>query len=109
MSEILEATCNATGVVTADSIQVVGAIVLSEGKKASSGVAVMEGEKVWYLTSSATDIKDLIIKMVEIINQVATISTGLDGATNSPGAQASAIAQLQTLKTQLDATKEQLK
>lgn len=109
MSKILSATCDAAGLVTADGIQVVGAIVLSEGKKASSGVAVMDAEKVWYLTSNATDIKDLISKMVEIINQLATIASGLDAVTNSPGGQTANITQLQTLKTQLDATKEQLK
>lgn len=109
MSKILAATCNAAGVVTADGVPVVGAIVLSEGKKASSGVAVMDGDKVWYLTSSATDIKDLITSMVEITNQIATIATALDAVTVSPGSAAAAIAQLQVLKTQLELTKETLK
>lgn len=109
MSKILSATCDAQGKVTADGVEVVGAIVLSEGKKASSGVAVMDGETVWYLTSSATDIKDLITKMVEITNQIATIATSLDGVTVSPGSAAAAIAQLQVMKTQLEQSKETLK
>jgi hypothetical protein len=109
MSKILDATANASGMVTADGVQVVGAIVLSEGKKASSGVAVIDGDKVWYLTSSATDIKDLIGSMVEIINQIATIATGLDSVTTSPSSQAAAIAQLQLMKTELEQTKELLK
>lgn len=109
MSKILSATCDATGKVTADGVEVVGAIVLSEGKKASSGVAVMDGDKVWYLTSNATDLKDAIASLVEIINQIATIATGLDAVTVSPGGQAAAIAQLQVLKTQFEQTKETLK
>lgn len=109
MSKVLSATCDANGKVTAEGVEVVGAIVLSEGKKASSGVAVLDGDKVWYLTSSATDIKDLITKLVEIVNQIATISTTLDGVTVSPGSATAAIAQLQTMKTQLEQSKETLK
>lgn len=109
MSKILDATCDATGVVTAEGQTVPAAVVLSEGKKASNGVLLLDGEKANYLPSSATDIKDLISSLVEIINQIATIATGLDAVTVSPGGQAAPIALLQTLKTQLDATKEQLK
>lgn len=109
MSKILDATCNATGVVTAEGQTVPAAEVLSEGKKASSGVLLLEGDKARYLPSSATDIKDLISSLVEIINQIATIATGLDAVTVSPGGQAAAIVQLQLMKTQLEATKEQLK
>lgn len=109
MSKILSATCDAQGKVTAEGVEVVGAIVLSEGKKASSGVAVLDGDKVWYLTSSATDIKDLITKLVEIVNQIATISTTLDAVTVSPGNATAAITQLQTMKTQLEQSKETLK
>lgn len=109
MSKILDATCSAAGVVTAEGQTVLAATVLSEGKKASSGVLLLEGQKARYLTSNATDIKDLITKVVEIVNQIATIATGLDAASNSPGGQTAAIATLQTLKTTLDATKEQLK
>lgn len=109
MSKILSAAADATGKVTADGVQIVGAIVLSEGKKASNGVAVMDGDKVWYLTSNATDLKDAITSLVEIINQIATIATGLDAVTVSPGGQAANILQLQVLKTQFEATKEQLK
>lgn len=109
MSKILDATCSDSGSVTAEGVVVAEAVVLSEGTKASEGVAVMQGPKVWYLTSNAEDIKDLITAMVEIINQVATIATGLDAVTLSPGGQTAAIVQLQTLKTQLEATKETLK
>lgn len=109
MSKVLDAMCNAAGVVTAEGQTVPVATVLSEGKKASSGVLLMQGEKAAYVTSNASDIKDLISSLVEIINQVAVIATGLDAVTVSPGSQAAAITQLQVLKTQLDLTKEQLK
>lgn len=109
MSKILDATCNAVGVVTAEGQVVESALVLSEGKKASSGVLLMEGDKARYLPSNATDIKDLITSLVEIVNQIATIATGLDAVTVSPGTQAANIVALQLLKTELELTKEQLK
>lgn len=109
MSKILNATCNESGVVTAEGQAVPAAVVLSEGKQASAGVLLLDGEKANYLTSSAADIKTLISSLVEIINQIATIASGLDAVTVSPGGQAAAIAQLQSLKTELDATKEELK
>lgn len=108
MTKVVPATCE-NEEVTADDVVVPEADILSQGKKASAGLLVIDRDKKTYLTSNAEDIADLIESLVEIINQIATIATGLDGATNSPGAQASAIAQLQTLKTELDQTKEQLK
>jgi len=109
MSKILNATCSAAGVVMAEGQTVPAAVVLSEGKKASNGVLLLEGDKANYLTSNAADIKALIESLVTIINQIATIATGLDAVTVSPGGQTAAITMLQTMKTQLEATKEQLK
>lgn len=109
MSKVLVAACDANSKVTVSGIEVDIAQILSEGKKASTGIVILNRDKAFYLTSNATDIKDLIIKLVDIVNQIATVASGLDGATNSPGAQASAIAQIQTLKGELDAMKGTLK
>lgn len=108
MSKVLLATCDAQGAITADGLKVQG-LVLSEGKKASEGLFVLDKGQAYYIPSNATDIKDLIQAVVGIINQVAVICTGLDGASTSPGAQAGNIATLQTLKSQLDTMKGALK
>lgn len=114
MSKILSATCNASGQVTADGVQVVGAIVLSEGKQASSGLAVMDGDKVWYLTSSATDIKTTIEKtadaLTKIANMLTAIGAGMTGPTTAPpGTLPTDVAALQTVVTELNALKGALK
>lgn len=109
MSKIIDATCSASGVVTADGVTVQSAEVLSEGTKASSGLLFVEAEKARYLPSNATDIKDLITNLVGIIDQISVIVTTLDGVTTSPGSAAAAIATLGTLKTQLNQSKETLK
>ena len=109
MSKILSASCSALGVVTAEGVTVPSATVLSLGKQASTGALLMEGDKAFYITSSATDIKTLIQNMVAILNSVITIATGLDAVSTSPGSQAANIVALTVLKTQLDATKDLLK
>ena len=109
MSKILNASCSPTGVITSEGVQVTDAQVLSEGKKQSEGLLFLDQGLKKYLPSNATDIKDLITALVQIIQQVETIATGLDAATNTPGAQASTIAQLATLRAQLNQQKDQLK
>lgn len=91
MSKIIDATCSAAGIVTAEGVPIPTAQVLSEGKQTSSGLLFIDGDKARYMPSSASDIKSLITKLV-------TILTGLDGATNSPGAQATLISELSAFK-----------
>lgn len=107
MSKVLPATCQA-GVVTVEG-KPVQATIQSQGTKSSQGFTILDEDQAIYFPNSSDDIKELITSLVAIINQVATIATGLDGATNSPGAQATNITQLQSLKTQLDATKGNLR
>lgn len=114
MSKILEATCDATGTVTADGVPVVGAVVLSEGKQASEGVAVMDGDKVWYLTSSASDVKTTIGKLSDAITKIATmftsIGTGMTGPTTAPpGTLPTDVAALNQMVVELTQLKEALK
>lgn len=108
MSKVIIASCDAQGRITVGGLQVEG-LVLSEGKKPSQGLLVIDKGDVFYLPSSATDIKDLISNLVAIINQVAIICAGLDAASTSPGGQTANITALQTMKNQLDQTKEALK
>lgn len=109
MAKILDASCNALGVVSSEGVSVAEAVNFGEGTKESTGALFLDKDKAYYFTSNASDIKKLIEDLVVIINQIATISSGLDAVTNSPGAQAANITQLQTLKTQLEATKGTLK
>lgn len=109
MSKVLNASCSSAGVVTSEGFSVEGATVLSEGKKASEGVLVIDRRNAWYLTSNASDLKDLITNMVTITEKIIEIATQLDSVTVSPGTAAANILALTTLKTQLDLTKDSLK
>jgi len=114
MSKILDATCNAAGVVTADGTTVIGAIVLSEGHQASEGLAVMDGDKVWYLTSSATDVKTTIEKMADAITKIANLFTSVGGGmtgptTAPPPTLVTDVLALNTLVTELNTLKAALK
>jgi hypothetical protein len=92
---MLEATCDATGKVTALGVVVDVAVVISEGKQASSGVLILDGAIAYYIASSATDIKTTIEKIVAVIddlnaslNQIVTVITsvgaGMTGPTTAP-------------------------
>jgi hypothetical protein len=108
LSRIIDATCLA-GVVTADGLPVPGTTILSQGTKQSSGALEIDGEKRYYFTSNATDIKDLITNLEAIIQQVVLIATNLDAVTVSPGSATALITQLGVLKVQLGLTKDNLK
>lgn len=114
MSKILSATADAQGKVTADGVEVVGAIMLSEGKQASSGMAVIDGDKVWYLTSSATDIKATIEKAADAITKIANVLTsigaGMTGPTTAPPPTLPTdVVAINMVVTELNQLKEALK
>lgn len=107
MSKILSATCE-NGIVKIEG-KTVTATVLSQGKKASSGLGVIEKNQVTYLPSNASDIKDLIASLETIIGKIGDIATNLDAVTTTPGSASALITELATLKTNLGATKDNLK
>lgn len=114
MSKILSATCDATGKVTAEGVQVVGAVVLSQGKQASEGVAVLDGDKVWYLTSSATDIKTTIEKLADALTKITTLFTAIGGGmtgptTAPPPSLPTTVAEINAIGMELTQLKEALK
>lgn len=107
MSRILYAECTAQ-VVTVQGFPV-EAQILSQGNKASEGAALIQGEKVYYITSNASDIKDILVQLDAIIGQIVTITTALDAVTVSPGSAAASITALTNLQTQLALLQEGLK
>lgn len=95
MSKILAATCSALGIVTADGVTVPTAEVLSLGTGASSGLLYLEGDKAWYIPSSATDIEETLDKAIdsldaigpaltEIASTLTAIGAGMTGPTTTP-------------------------
>ena len=114
MSKVLAATCNATGVVSAEGAQVLDAIVLSAGKQSSSGVLIIEKDGAWYVCSSATDIKSTIEKTADAITKIANLLTaigaGMTGPTTAPPPTiATDIVAINAVVTQLNTLKEALK
>ncbi len=77
--------------------------------KPSTGLALIEHDKVNYITSNATDIKDLITNIGTLVDQIVVALSGIDALTTSPGTNAASIALVSTLKATLVAQKELLK
>ena len=121
MSKILSATADATGKVTAEGQLVPAAVVLSQGKQASSGLLIIEGDKAWYLVGmSVTDLVTTIEKSIKILDdlgpaltQITTILTsigaGMTGPTTAPPPTLAAdVLQVTAKVTALNATKSEL-
>lgn len=114
MSKLLSATADANGKVTADGVEVPGAIVLSLGKQASSGLLLLDADKAWYFPSSATDIESTIGQLSLIVEKVANILTSIGGGmtgptTAPPPTLPTDVAALMQIKAQLDQLKGALK
>ncbi len=108
MSKILPAECEA-GIVTIESHVITPATILSQGVKPSAGVALIDRDKVTYVTSNATDIKDLITNIGAVVDQIVLSLQALDLVTVSPGSAAALITLVSTLKATLVLQKDMLK
>lgn len=113
-NRILPATCDAQGKVTADGVVVPEAQVLSLGKQASSGLLVIDGERVWYIALSATDIQTTLAKVSAAIDKLNTIlqsiGASMTGPTTAPPPTlVTDLVALMTIKTEIDQLKEALK
>lgn len=113
MSKILSASCE-NNEVTIEGQKVSPATILSQGKAASQGAALLEEDKVVYITSNATDLAQTIQKACEMIQDIAlmftSIASGMTGPTTAPpGSLPVDVANLQAKANQLLALKDNLK
>lgn len=128
MSKIVDATCDAEGKVRIAGIEVKDAVIVSAGKQASTGLAIIDEGRVWYLPSSASDISTTIektITLIEKLNEALTkigttltaIGGGMTGPTTAPPPTLAAdvieinakVTALNAVKTELEALKDALK
>ncbi len=112
MSRILDATCE-NNIVKVEG-KTVTATILSQGKKASTGVALLQGDKLSYVTANSSDLHDLIVKLSSLVqllsDTLSAIGTGMTGPTTAPpGTLPTSITQLATAKSELDTMKDNLK
>jgi len=112
MSKILEATCE-DEVVTSNGVEVPMAEILSKGLGASSGALLIEGKKAWYITSSASDLEEIIDKVVDALEKVSSALETLNTTNVTDGAPiaaaASDIVQVDSAIEELESFKEMLK
>jgi hypothetical protein len=110
--QVFDASCLAK-VVTVESMPVATATILSEGVGSSSGIAILEKDKQYYLTSNASDIKTLLTKLISILTNLTTGLTTLDGkpiGTLTPApAIGTIITQITASTAELTTLKELLK
>jgi hypothetical protein len=108
MAKILSGNC-AAGIVLAESFPVATATILSAGLAPSTGVVVMDEGNATYITSNASDIKDILQQLDSILTQIIAALIAIDGVTLSPGTSTAFTTQLTILKTTLALKQELLK
>ena len=112
MSRILDARCTAQ-IVTVEGLPV-EAIVLTQGMGSSEGVALIDKEKVVYLTSNSDDIKETLVKVKTAILKIGELLTaigaGMTGPTTAPPPMLpTGVAELTMIASELTILSEQLK
>lgn len=128
MSKILNASCDASGKVTAEGFEVPEAVVMSAGQQSSTGLLIVDKKNVKYLTLNTTDLESLIDKtsaalddLSAAINKIAltltSIGAGMTGPTTAPPPTLVAdvaeitgkVAEITAIKIELDTLKGALK
>lgn len=112
MSKVINATCVGK-VVTADSVPVPAATILSEGVGPSTGVLLLDEDLAKYVTSNASDIKSALDKIADALTQIATALTLIDakplGILPPAPVAASQVALITAAQAQIAVLKETLK
>jgi hypothetical protein len=113
MSKMIEATC-VSGLVTAESVPVPSADILSQGVGSSSGILILDEDDAKYITSNATDIKTTIEKVNSALSEIASALTAiaaqmLGPATAPPPTLPASVIAINLKVTELTALKEMLK
>jgi len=110
---ILEATCLA-GNVKINGVLVPGVDVLSQGTKQSSGVAILDGDKVKYLVLAFDDLSETLNQVSGVLSTIAStltaIGSGMTGSTTAPPPTLGAsVSQINSVASALSALKDNLK
>jgi hypothetical protein len=119
LSKIFAASADSSGKVTVGGVQIPEAVILSEGKAASSGLLILEGGTCWYVPTDVSDLKTTIGKVIDVItdivsslNSVNTALTSLSavpvGAWTPPPTLATSVTSITTQVTDLTAIKTAL-
>lgn len=124
MSRILEADCDAEGVVRCQGFVIEGARILTHGKQASQGILIIDGEAVTYLTANTDDLATTLEKVSAALDKAvaglnktaaalqtldgAAFLVGATGAVPSPPLVASQISDIQSAASDISSTKGEL-
>jgi len=114
MPRALDATC-VGNVVTVDGSPVTEAIILSEGVASSSGYAIFDKDKVYYVAKTSPDLKAAITTLNNLVTQIITMFTNVDvqftamSGVGGAAANATTIPQLTTDNTTFGLTKDNLR
>lgn len=114
MIKALDATC-VGGVVSIGGAPVVGAVILSQGVGQSTGVAYIDGDKVFYVAKTTPDVATILEKLSNSLSELITALGLIDakpvgGVASAPAPAAAAnIVNLTAISVELTALGAMLK
>ena len=106
MPKALPATCVGS-IVTVDGVPVPSAVILGEGIGSSSGYAIFDDDRVYYVPKTTPDFKTALTAINNMITNICAVLSGHDAAFSN-GAFAT-IAQITSKNAEISALKEALK
>lgn len=114
MIKVLDATCE-NGQVKVGTLSITGVTILSEGVGSSVGLLIIDGSESYYVAKTSPDLDTTLAKISSALDNIATALSTIDakpvggtGSAPAPGA-ASQISQIQSLKTEIDTLKGDLR
>lgn len=117
LSKILAGTCQ-NGVVKEGDVIVPNAVILSEGVGPSEGVVVLDGPDATYIAKTTPDLNTTLEKLVSVLGQISSAINSLDtrgfliaaqAGVAGPPALAGTVSQINTLKSDLETLKGNLR
>ena len=113
MPRILNAEC-VNNKVTVEGVEIEGAQILTQGKAESTGILIVDQERIYYVATNTTDIALLLQKVADAMTKVTetltAIGTGMTGPTTAPpGTLPTNVALINSIVTELTTLKDNLK
>lgn len=111
MSKVLVASCE-NEKVTVEGKEV-EATILSQGKASSTGIVVMDGDKVYYIALMGADLITTLEKTSAALEKIAStltdIGSGMTGpSTAPPPTLGTSVAEINAIVSELDQLKDNL-
>lgn len=113
MAKVIQAEC-VNNKVTVEGVEIEGAQILTQGKAQSTGILIVDDDRIYYVSTNTTDLKTTLEKlasaMTKVTETLTAIGTGMTGPTTAPpGVLPTNVANINATVGELTTLKDNLK